>query len=191
MAKKYLVTLTDDELAHVQALTHKGRIAARRLMRAHILRLAHEQQTDEVIAQTLETSVATVERVRERFVLGGVAYALNEAPRVGAPCKLDGKQEAFLVALACSTPPEGHRSWTMQLLADKLIESKVVAHDLSDETVRRTLKKTISSRGSARNGVFPRSVASLSGTWRMCWTCTPSRIIQPFRWSALTSDPIN
>ena len=106
---KYLVTLTDEELAQVLALTHKGRIAARRLMRAHILRLAHEQQIDEVIAHTLQTSVATVERIRERFVLGGVDYALAEEPRVGAPCKLDGKQEAFLVALACSTPPEGHR----------------------------------------------------------------------------------
>ena len=141
MAKKYLVTLTDEELAQVLALTHKGRIAARRLMRAHILRLAHEQQTDEVIAHTLQTSVATVERIRERFVLGGVDYALAEEPRVGAPCKLDGKQEAFLVALACSTPPEGHRAWTMQLLADQLIKSKVVEPELSDETGRRTQKK--------------------------------------------------
>ena len=191
MAKKYLVTLTDEELAQVLALTHKGRIAARRLMRAHILRLAHEQQTDEVIAQTLQTSVATVERIRERFVLGGVDYALNEEPRVGAPCKLDGKQEAFLVALACSTPPEGHRAWTMQLLADQLIKSKVVEPELSDETVRRTLKKTISSRGSVVNGVFRRLVPSLSGAWKMCSTYTRSLIIQPFPWSVLTSGPIN
>lgn len=191
MAKKYLVTLTDEELAQVLALTHKGRIAARRLMRAHILRLAHEQQTDEVIAQTLQTSVATVERIRERFVLGGVDYALAEEPRVGAPCKLDGKQEAFLVALACSTPPEGHRAWTMQLLADQLIKSKVVEPELSDETVRRTLKKTISSRGSVVNGVFRRLVPSLSGAWKMCSTYTRSLIIQPFPWSVLTSGPIN
>jgi len=180
MAKKYLVTLSDEEVAHVFALTHKGRIAARRLMRAHILRLAHEQRTDEVIAQTLQTSVATVERVRERFVLGGVDYALTEEPRVGAPCKLDGKQEAYLIALACSTPPEGHRAWTMQLLAERLIKSQVVDHDLSDETVRRTLKKTISSRGSVVNGVFRPSAPSLSGTWKMCSTCTRSLIIQPF-----------
>jgi transposase len=191
MAKKYLVTLTDEELAQVLALTHKGRIAARRLMRAHILRLAHEQQTDAVIALTLQTSVATVERIRERFVLGGVDYALTEEPRVGAPCKLDGKQEAFLIALACSTPPEGHRAWTLQLLADRLIESKVVDHDLSDETVRRTLKKTILSRGSARNGVFRPSVPSLSGTWKMCSTCTRSLIIQPFPSSVSMSGPIN
>jgi transposase len=191
MTKKYLVTLTDEELTQILALTHKGRIAARRLMRAHILRLAHEQQTDVVIAQTLQTSVATVERVRERFVLGGLEYALSEEPRRGAPRKLTGKQEAFLVALACSTPPKGYHAWTMQLLADRLIQSKVVQPELSDETVRRTLKKTISNPGSAPNGVFPRSVPSLSGTWKMCWTCTPSLIIRPFRWSALTSVPIN
>jgi transposase len=191
MTKKYLVTLTDEELTQILALTHKGRIAARRLMRAHILRLAHEQQTDTVIAQTLQTSVATVERVRERFVLGGIEYALSEEPRLGAPRKLTGKQEAFLVALACSTPPKGYHAWTMQLLADRLIQSKVVQHELSDETVRRTLKKTISNRGSAPNGVFPPSVPSLSGIWKMCWTCTLSLIIQPFRWSALTSAPIN
>lgn len=187
MTKKYLVTLTDEELVSVLALTHKGRIAARRLTRAHILRLAHEQQTDEAIAQSLHTSIATIERVRERFVLGGLDYALSEAPRRGAPRKLDGKQEAFLVALACSTPPDGHRSWTMQLLADKLIESKIADHDLSDETVRRTLKKTISSHGSAVNGVFRRSVPSLSGAWKLCSTCMQSLIIQPFPSSVLTS----
>ena len=191
MTKKYLVTLTDHELAKVVALTHKGRIAARRLTRAHILRLAHEPQSDEAIAQTLHTSVATIERVRERFVMGGLDYALSEEPRLGAPRKLDGKQEAFLVALACSTPPEGHRGWTMQLLADKLLESKVVDPDLSDETVRRTLKKTISSLGSAVNGVFRRSVPSLFGVWKMCSTCTRNLIIQPFRWFVLTSAPIN
>jgi transposase len=187
MAKKYLVTLTDEELAQVLALTHKGRIAARRLMRAHIRRLVHEQQTDAVIAQPLQTSVATVERIRERFVLGGVDYALTEEPRMGAPCKLDGKQDAFLIALACSTPPEGHRAWTLQLLAARLIESKVVDHDLSDESVRRTLNKTISSRGSARKGVFRPSVPSLSGRWKMCSTF----IIQPFPSSVSMSGPIN
>ena len=191
MAKQYLVTLTDEELASVLALTHKGRIAARRLTRVHILRLAHEHQTDETIAQTLHTSVATIERVRERFVVGGVDYALSEEPRSGAPRQLDGKQEAFLVALACTTPPEGHQTWTMQLLADQLIESKVVATSVSDETVRRTLKKTSSSPGSAVNGVFRKLARSLSGTWKICSTCMPSLIIQPFPWSVLMSGPIN
>lgn len=141
MSKKYLVTLTDEERAAIDALTHKGKVAARRLMRAHILRLAHEKYTDEEITDILKTSVATVERVREKFVVGGLEWALKEEPRAGAPHKLDGKQEAFLVALACSDPPLGHQCWTMQLLANKLLELKVVAHAVSDDTVRRALKK--------------------------------------------------
>lgn len=191
MTKKYIVTLADDELATVSALTHKGRVAARRLTRAHILKMAHEQYTDEEIAHALTTSVATVERIREKFVLGGLDYALQEDPRTGAPAKLDGKQEAFLVALACTTPPIGHQTWTMQLLAGKLIESKIVEPPLSDETVRRILKKTISSRGCGASGAFPRSVRSLSGIWKMCSISMPSRIIRTFRWSVLTSVPIS
>ncbi len=154
MTKKYIVTLTDEEQAAIQALTHRGRVAARRLTRAHILRMAHEKSSDEEIAEALTTSVATVERVREKFVLGGLEYALSEDSRLGAPHKLDGKQEAFLVALACTQPPTGHDGWTMQLLADKL-ELQVAPPPLSDETVRRTLKKTNSSPGCVKNGACP------------------------------------
>ncbi len=191
MTKKYIVTLADDELADVNALTHKGRVAARRLTRAHILRMAHEKYTDEEIAHALTASVATVERTREKFVFGGLEYALQEEPRSGAPAKLDGKQEAFLVALACTIPPTGHQTWTMQLLAGKLIESKIVEPPLSDETVRRTLKKMISSRGCGANGAFRKSVLSLFGTWKMCWICMPNRIIRTVQSSALTSGPIS
>jgi transposase len=94
-----------------------------------------------------------VERVRKRFVEAGLEAALRERPRPGGQRKLEGKQEAFLIALACSTPPEGRTSWTMQLLAYKLVELRVV-DAISDETVRRTLKKTRSSRGRKRPGVF-------------------------------------
>ena len=176
----------------VKEVLRKGKVLYEfKLTRAPILRLAHEQQADGIIAQILHASVATIEHIRGRFVMGGVDYALSEEPRLGAPRKLNGKQEALLVALACSTPPEGHRAWTMQLLADRLIESKVVDPELSDEMVRRTLKKTISSLGSAVNGTFRRSVPSLSGAWKLCWTCTRSLIIQPFRRPVLTSAPIN
>ncbi len=83
MTKKYLVSLTDEELATVFALTHKGRIAARRLTRAHILRLAHEQQTDETIAQTLHTSVATIERVRDvSFWAASITRSVKSSARV-------------------------------------------------------------------------------------------------------------
>lgn len=150
MTKEYIVTLSDIEQGTLTKLTHKGRVAARRLMRAHILQMAHDKCTDEEIAQALKTSVATIERVRERFVLGGLDFALREEPRLGAPRLLDGKQEAFLIALACTTPPSGHARWTMQLLADKFIESKVAEALVSDETVRRTLKKRSQTLASER-----------------------------------------
>jgi transposase len=153
MAKRYLVTLTEDERAHLLALTKKGKVAARQLTRAHILLQADAGGIDSVIAAALHVAIGTVERVRKRFVEAGLEAALRERPRPGGQRKLDGKQEAFLIALACSTPPEGRTSWTMQLLAYKLVELRVV-DAISDETVRRTLKKTRSSRGRKRPGVF-------------------------------------
>jgi transposase len=141
MAAKYLVTLTDDERAQLLALTKKGTVSARRLTRAHILLQADRGTPDAAIAAALHSGTATVERTRKRFVEEGLAAALQERPRPGGRRKLEGKQEAFLIALACSTPPDGRQHWTMQLLADKLVELKHV-ESISDETVRRTLKKT-------------------------------------------------
>ena len=146
MAKKYLVNLTEDERATLLTLTKKGTIAARTLTRAHILLHADSQATDDDIAQALHIGTATVERIRQRFVEEGLEAALNERPRAGGRRKLEGKREAFLVALACSTPPDERKCWTMQVLADKLVELNQV-ESISDETVRRTLKKTSSSRG--------------------------------------------
>ena len=142
MAKKYLVTLTDEERESLLALTKKGSLAARKLTRAHILLQADAGTTDEAIARALHTGTATVERIRKRFVEGGVEAALSERPRPGGKAKLDSKAEATLVAWTCSTPPDDRARWTMQLLADKLVELKLV-ESISDETVRRTLKKTI------------------------------------------------
>jgi transposase len=142
MTKKYLVSLTDTERESLLALTKKGSVAARKLNRAHILLQADAGATDHTIAQALHIGTATVERIRKRFVEAGVQGALTERPRPGGKCKLDGKAEATLVAWACSTPPDDRNHWTMQLLADKLVELKLVAC-ISDETVRRTLKKTI------------------------------------------------
>jgi transposase len=103
--------------------------------------LADERMADEEIAAALHVHRVTVERTRRRFVEGGMEQALNEQPRPGGRPKLDGKQEAMLVALACSQAPEGCGRWTLQLLADRLVELDVV-DTISDETVRRTLKKT-------------------------------------------------
>jgi transposase len=153
MAKRYIVTLTEDERTCLLALTKKGKIAARKLTRAHILLQADTGDMDAAIAAALHVSIATVERVRKRCVEEGLEAALNERPRPGGQRKLNGKQEAFLIALACSTPPEGRTSWTMQLLAHQLVERRAI-DAISDETVRRTLKKTSSSRGRKRPGVF-------------------------------------
>ena len=140
MRKRYIVDITDAERTELRRLTRRGVASARKLARARILLLADEGSTDEAIAAALHVHRATVERIRQRFVQGGVERALSEKPRPGGGPKLDAKQEAFLVALACSAPPDGRARWTMQLLADRLVELAVVA-SVSDETVRRTLKK--------------------------------------------------
>jgi transposase len=139
--KRYVVTLTDEERTQLLTLTKKGRVAARTLTRAHLLLQADAGATQEAMAAALHIGRATVVRICTRFVEKGVAAALRDRPRPGAQRKLDGKQAAFLIALACSMPPEGRTYWTMQLLADKLVERRVV-EAISDETVRRTLKKT-------------------------------------------------
>lgn len=141
MNKRYIVDPTADERAGLLALLNKGVAPARKLTRARILLLAAEGGTDREIAAALHVHPATVERTRRRFVEGGVERALSERPRPGGRPKLDGKQEAHLIALACSRAPEGRAQWTMQLLADRLVELRVV-DAISDETVRRTLKKT-------------------------------------------------
>ncbi len=141
MHKKYLVDLNDKQKRELLRLTQRGRAAAREITRAHILLQADAGTPDAEIAEHLHTSVATVERTRQKFAQHGTERALREKPRPGARHRLDGKQTAFLVALACSDPPTGHETWTMQLLAERLVQLQVV-EAVSDETVRRTLKKT-------------------------------------------------
>jgi len=113
MAKRSMVTLTEDEWAHLMALTTKGQVAARQLTRAHILLQADAGGTDAATAAALHVGMATVERVRKRFVAEGLEAALGERPRPGGQRKLDGTQEAFLLALAWSTPPEGRPAWML------------------------------------------------------------------------------
>ena len=151
--KRYKVTLTKEERQQLRALVTAGKAAAAKLTRARILLKADASPggpawTDQRIVEALDVGVATVERIRQRFVEEGMDAALSRKPqaRPSRPPKLDGRAEARLVALACSAPPEGRREWTLQLLADKLVELKVV-ESVSDETVRRVLKKTRSSRG--------------------------------------------
>ncbi len=107
------------------------------------------------MSQALLVGPSTVSRVRRRFVEEGLESALKERPRPGQRRKLDGKQEAHLVAVACSPAPEGRVRWTLQLLANKVVELDL-ADSISPETVRQMLKKTNLNRGRRRNGVFPR-----------------------------------
>lgn len=144
--KKYIVDLDERERNELEQLTTKGRSGARKTRRARILLLADEGRIDKEIASFLGSAVTTVERVRKRFVEEGLEAALSERPRPGAARKLDGRQEAFLMALACSDVPEGKGHWSMRMLAERLVELEVV-DEISDETVRRTLKRGTSSHG--------------------------------------------
>jgi transposase len=146
--KRFIVTLTTEERQSLLDLIAAGQSAAPKLAHARILLKADVSPggpgwTDEAIAEAVEVSIATVERTRQRFVEQGLEAALVRKPqdRPSRPRKLDGRAEARLIALACSKPPEGRNEWTMQLLADKLVELEVV-DSISDETVRRTLQKT-------------------------------------------------
>jgi transposase len=140
MVQKHQVQLTQSEKAQLIKLTKKGKTSARKLRRAQTLLLTDAGYKDEEIATMLHLGVATVERTRKKFVEGGLEAALNEHPRPGAVKKLDKKAEAFLIATARSNPPAGKECWTMQLLADELVQLQLV-ESISAETVRRLLKK--------------------------------------------------
>jgi homeodomain-containing protein len=150
--KVYRVKLTPEERAHLHALVSKGKAAARTLTHARILLKADEGEAgpclcDDEIALDLDVNRSTVERVRVRCVEEGFEAALRPRPsRQLHPRKLDGVQEAHLIALACSPAPKGRARWSLRLLADKLVELEVV-DDISYETVRQTLKKTNSNPG--------------------------------------------
>jgi transposase len=153
--KVYAVDLTDAEEQQLHDLIHRGTTRARMLNRAQILLHANEGKEDREIATALHTSMSTVWRVRKRFVEDGLHGALHELVRPGGARILSGEQEAYLVALACSSPPAGRQEWTMQLLADRLVTLGVVER-ISDETVRRALKRGRSSRGSTSSGASRR-----------------------------------
>jgi len=138
--KKYLINLSAEEQDQLNDLTRKGTGKARKFKRAMILLKANEGLSDPQIMEALRVSRPTVERIRKRYVMGGLDKALKEDPRPGQRRKLDGRSEAILIATACSQAPEGHDHWTVRLLAGKLVELGVV-NSISHETVRLTLKK--------------------------------------------------
>ena len=152
---KYKVELTQSERSALIETSGRGKPLARTLKRALALLKADEGLLDREVAEAVSLSAATVARVRRRFVEEGLEAAINDKSRSGRERKLDGKQEAHLVAIACSNAPEGHTNWTLHLLADKVVELEF-AGSISLETVRQILKKTNSSRGRRKNGASPR-----------------------------------
>jgi len=147
-AKRYVVTLTPVERDRLEALTRAGKRSARAITRARILLLADQGEggpswEDRRVADALGCGHRTAERIRERFVTEGLDAALAAKSRATPPREpvLDGAAEARLIALACSSTPDGRKAWTLRMLAGKLVELEVV-DAVSHETVRRTLKKT-------------------------------------------------
>jgi len=146
MNKKYIVRLTDDERKQLEDLVSKGAARAYRIKHGNILLSVDADGPgwcDEKTAQAFRCHCSTVHNVRERFVEQGLEAALNRKRQQRASRKpiLDGEGQARLIALSCSEPPKGRLRWTLKLLADKLVELNVV-ESISDQTVRRALKKT-------------------------------------------------
>jgi transposase len=138
MNVRYRVELSHAERTELRALLSGGKQEARKLKRAQILLATDAGASDEAIAASVGVGGSTVYRTKRRFVLGNLEAALTEEPRPGADRKLSGKEEALLVATACSNPPEGRARWTLELLADELV--RLTEHgSLSRETVRRRL----------------------------------------------------
>ena len=147
MRKKYIVELRAEDRQRCLELIRAGTAHARTVMHARVLLKADSGPagpgwTDAAIAEAVEVSSVTVANVRQRFASEGLEATLEHyrGPNREYPCKLDGRQEAYLLALAHSAPPEGHKQWSLRLLADKMVELEYV-DSLSYMTVSRTLKK--------------------------------------------------
>jgi transposase len=160
MAKRYRVTLTAEERDELDRMVSRGKADARKLTHARVLLQADASEAgpgwaDAAIAEALRVSVRTIERVRQRFVEDGLEAALLPRPRTRVYArKLDGAQEARLIALACSGPPEGKRRWTLRLLAERMVALEIVP-ELSHETVRQVLGGKRAQAAPAADVVHP------------------------------------
>jgi len=152
--KGYEVRLSEEERNHLLELLTGGRNKVRVIKRAQVLLKADDGWTDREIAEALPVGQATVARIRRRYVEGGLGRALyDKAPEREYPRKVDGDIEARLIALVSGPPPEGHKRWTLRLLASHLVVlEEVPLESISHETVRQVLKKTNFSLGDGRNG---------------------------------------
>lgn len=146
------LTLSEEERTFLREFTRKGIHPARELKRALILLDSTDSTLDNLtIAQRLGVSRATVENVQRRYRSGSLERALHEAPRIGQPKKITLREEAYITAIACSEPPAGQARWTLQMIADRLVELRYL-EAISEESVRLVLKKTCSSLGRKSTG---------------------------------------
>jgi len=177
---QYPVWLTDEQRERLSVITRCGTAPARKIQHAQVLLLSDHHRaggshTRTQISQTLGMHVNTVDRIRKRFVQEGEAPATNRRVRTTPPIqpRLDGRGEAYLVAICCSSPPEGRTRWTLQLLADELVERRIVT-SICAETVRKTLKKTNCSLGASSAGASPNAMRrGSSRRWKISSTSTP------------------
>lgn len=194
---KYVVRLDEQERGRLQEMVDRGKGSKTIRNRALILLKADEGEhgpawADTKIAEAFDVGVRTVERTRRRLVTEGFEAVLARKPSPSRQYrKLDGAQEAELVKLACSKPPAGRARWTLQMLADRLVERKVVA-SIGREAVRTTLQKTTSSRGCVSSGYcLPKPTRSSSVRWKMSSKCINGRTTRTARLCASTSSPSN
>lgn len=173
--KRYFVELSDDQRQRFERFIRGGTTRARPIDRVRILLHAADGTGDQEIATALHTSLSTVWHIRKRFTEDGLEGALHDVVRPGGKRKLTGEQEAYVIALACSTSPEGRREWTMQLLADQVVTLGLV-ETISDETIRRTLKKGRQTL-AARAVVYPdgECCVCLADGGRAGVVCRPTR----------------
>lgn len=154
--QKYKVNLSRAERDGLPKLIQNEAPRSRRVKHAKILLESDLGRSAAKIAYWVGVGHSTVERTRQHYAEGGVKAALHDKPRLGVAPKLDGKQAAFVVALACSDTPTGQEKWSMQMLADKLVELGIVEQPVSHDTVGRVLKKMSLNRGGKNNGVLPK-----------------------------------
>ena len=181
-SRKAAVRLDAQQRLELEQCTRNGVRSAKQIQHARILLLADQDHplgryTDEQIGKSLGIASKTVARVRQRFVSGGLTMAVERKRRLHPPIapKLDGKAEAQLVALSCSPPPAGRARWTISLLADELVDRKIVV-SIGRETVRKTLKKMSCSPGGSNATASPSVTGPVSWPrWRRCLTFTPRR----------------
>jgi transposase len=179
---KHIVQLSVEARQRLESITRNGSSLAKKILHARVLLMSdqhHEsgRYRDHQIAKALNVHLNTVARIRKRFVQQGEQPALDRKVRLTPPVqpKVDGHVEAALVAICCSSPPEGRVRWTLSLLQQECVGRKIVT-SVCRETIRKTLKKTSFSRGASSVSAFQNAIRpALSPRWNRCWTSTPNR----------------